>query len=85
LIVLIKDLILKSKCKDSAITKLAFIEYFDLPLIISERLFFILNDKSKGDTISFKDFFLNVEKNFQPKIDNMLKLAFEMLYILKQL
>ena len=72
-----KDLVSQSDSKSKGISKNSFLSYTNLPGIIGER-FFAVVDLSKTDYIELREFVHGFFKVFYSNLETQLKLSFDM-------
>jgi len=72
-----KDLVAQSDDKNKGVNKVTFLTYTNLPGIIGERFFAVL-DLSKNDYIDLREFVHGFFKVYYSNLETKLKLSFDM-------
>jgi len=72
-----KDLVAQSDDKNKGVNKVTFLTYANLPGIIGERFFAVL-DLSKNDYVDLREFVHGFFKVYYSNLETKLKLSFDM-------
>ena len=72
-----KDLVAQSDDKSKGVNKVTFLTYTNLPGIIGERFFAVL-DLSKNDYVDLREFVHGFFKVYYSNLETKLKLSFDM-------
>ena len=72
-----KDLVAQSDDKNKGVNKVTFLTYTNLPGIIGERFFAVL-DLSKNDYVDLREFVHGFFKVYYSNLETKLKLSFDM-------